>query len=40
MILKRYPTSVFAFNIVFTVHLVYNQKKNQLDAQSLLKTLM
>jgi hypothetical protein len=33
-------TDVDVFNIVFTVHLVYIKNQDQLDAQSLLKTLI
>jgi hypothetical protein len=31
---------VHTFDIVFTVHLVYIKNQDQLDAQSLLKTLI
>ena len=35
-----YNKDPHTFNIVFTVHLVYIKNQDQLDAQSLLKTLI
>jgi hypothetical protein len=40
LLLRKTRSHFFLFNIVFTVHLVYIKHQDQLDAQSLLKTLI